>query len=207
MRGMGQLLAEGGYRSILIDLRGHGSSEGDWLTYGVVDARDLSQVLDAIERHNLLAEPVSVFGCSYGAATAIQLAGCDARIRSVVAVAPFATLHVAVHSYAKLVGLGFILPGAMIDQAIQDAGRIGHFNPSDASPIQAIQQTDARVLLIHGTADWKIPPRSSQELHAVALHHSHLILVERAGHDSVMAEVRNRLMADVLAWIGNSSQQ
>ena len=63
----------------------------------------------------------------------------------------------------------------------------------------------ARVLLIHGTADWKIPPRSSQELHAVALHHSHLILVERAGHDSVMAEVQSRLMADVLAWIGNSS--
>ena len=70
MRGMGQVLADGGFRSVLIDLRGHGSSTGDWLTYGVVDSQDLTQVLDALDRRNLLAEPVGVFGCSYGAATA-----------------------------------------------------------------------------------------------------------------------------------------
>jgi uncharacterized protein len=206
MRGIGRLLAEGGYRSILIDLRGHGSSGGDWLTYGVMDARDLSQVLDAIDRQNLLAEPVSVFGCSYGAATAIQLAGRDPRIRSVVAVAPFATLHIAVHSYARLLCLGLILPKQMIDRAVEEAGRIGHFNPLEASPLRAIQQTSARVLLIHGAADWKIPPRSSQELHAIAPYHSRLLLVENAGHDSVMAAVQSRLMLDILAWISNPSE-
>jgi uncharacterized protein len=206
MRGMGRLLAEGGYRSILIDLRGHGSSGGDWLTYGVVDARDLSQVLDAISQNSLLAKPVAVFGCSYGAATAIQLAGRDPRIGSVVAVAPFATLHVAVHSYARLLGLGFILPKRMIDQAVEDAGRIGHFEPSEASPIHAIQQTSARVLLIHGTADWKIPSRSSQELHARAADHSRLMLVENAGHDSVMAAVQSKLMPDLLAWMSNPAK-
>ena len=110
MRGKGRLLAEGGYRSVLIDLRGHGSSSGDWLTYGVLDSWDLTQVMDALDRQNLLSEPVGVFGCSFGAATAIQLAGHDPRIQAVVAVAPFATLQVAIHSYARLLGLGFVLP-------------------------------------------------------------------------------------------------
>lgn len=77
MRGMGQLLANGGYRSVLIDLRGHGLSSG--LTYGVVDSQDLVQVLDAIDRQNLLTPSIGVFGCSYGAAAAIQLAARDPR--------------------------------------------------------------------------------------------------------------------------------
>jgi len=205
MRGIGRLLAEGGYPSVLIDLRGHGSSTGDWLTYGVLDSWDLTQVLDALDPQNLLSEPVGVFGCSYGAATAIQLAGRDPRIQAVVAVAPFATLQVAVHSYARLLGLGFVLPKAMIDQAIRDAGYIANFQPSEANPLKAIRQTHARVLLIHGTADWKIPSTSSQQLHAAAPSHSRLILVEKAGHDSVMAAVQGNSKKEILEWLGSSS--
>ena len=206
MRGMGRDLADGGYRSVLIDLRGHGSSSGDWLTYGVVDSQDLTEVLDALDRQNLLTKPVGAFGCSYGASTAIQLAGRDSRIRSVVAVAPFATLHVAVHGYARLLGLGFVLPKEMIDRAVEVAGQMGHFQPSEANPLHAIQQTGARVLLIHGTSDWKVPSSSSQQLHAAASHHSRLILVENAGHDSVMATIQGRSKAEVLAWFDNPSE-
>jgi pimeloyl-ACP methyl ester carboxylesterase len=206
MRGIGRLLADGGYRAVLVDLRGHGSSSGDWLTYGTLDSQDLTQVLDAIDDQNLLTEPVGVFGCSYGAATAIQLAGRDPRIRSVVAVAPFSTLHGAIHSYARLLGIGLILPGRMIDQAVEDAGRIAHFQPSEANPLQAIQQTAARVLLIHGTADWKIPWSSSQQLHDVAPSHSRLILVKNAGHDSVMAEIQSSANAEILGWFHSPSE-
>lgn len=110
-------------------------------------------------------------------------------------------MHAAVHSYARLLGLSFILPKIMIDQAVEEAGRIGFFQPSEASPLEAIQQTTARVLLIHGKADWKIPPKSSQQLYAVAPHHSRLILVENAGHDSVMAEVQTTWMPEILAWM------
>jgi pimeloyl-ACP methyl ester carboxylesterase len=72
-------LAGDGYRAVLVDLRGHGRSSGRWLTYGVVEAADLGQVLDALERDNLLAGPVGVYGTSYGAACAVMLAGRDPR--------------------------------------------------------------------------------------------------------------------------------
>jgi len=206
MLGMGRLLAAGGYRPVLVDLRGHGQSSGDWLTYGVLDSQDLSQVLDALHHRDLLAEPVGVFGCSYGAATAIQFAAHDPRVRSVVAVAPFATLHGAVHSYARLFGMAFILPRATIDRAVEDAGEIGHFLPSEASPLRAIGQTSARVLLIHGEADWKIPLRSSQQLHAAAPNRSRLIVLKGAGHDSIMRAVRKTSMASILAWFDTPSE-
>jgi pimeloyl-ACP methyl ester carboxylesterase len=93
----------------------------------------------------------------------------------------------------------------MIDRAITDAGYIANFQPSEANPLKAIRQTHARVLLIHGTADWKIPSSSSQQLHAAAPSHSRLILVEKAGHDSVMAAVQGNRKKEVLEWLGNSA--
>jgi pimeloyl-ACP methyl ester carboxylesterase len=89
---------------------------------------------------------------------------------------------------------------------VEHAGRIAHFQPSEANPLRAIHQTRARVLLIHGTADWKIPPSASQQLHAAAPHHSRLILAEGAGHDSVMAAVQSRFKAEIVAWFDTPSE-
>ena len=41
-------LAAAGYRAVLVDLRGHGRSTGEYLTYGKQEARDLSQVVNEL---------------------------------------------------------------------------------------------------------------------------------------------------------------
>ncbi|HSW45375.1 MAG TPA: alpha/beta fold hydrolase [Phycisphaerae bacterium] len=46
MLGMSDTLAMHGFRCVLVDLRGHGRSSGDWFTYGVQESKDLSQVLE-----------------------------------------------------------------------------------------------------------------------------------------------------------------
>ena len=53
-----------GFRVIAPDLRGHGRSTGEWLTYGVQESRDLSQLLAALRIPPSL--PVGVMGGSYG---------------------------------------------------------------------------------------------------------------------------------------------
>ncbi len=80
MLGWGRGLAQAGYRAVLVDARGHGRSSGDFLTYGVVESRDLSQVLDALEAQGLAAGRVGVMGVSYGASTAIEWAGAEPRV-------------------------------------------------------------------------------------------------------------------------------
>ena len=51
-----------GYRAVLVDLRGHGRSTGKYLTYGVQEAQDISQVIDALEQQQLIAGEIGVLG-------------------------------------------------------------------------------------------------------------------------------------------------
>jgi pimeloyl-ACP methyl ester carboxylesterase len=178
-------LAARGYRAVLVDSRAHGRSSGQWVTYGAIESRDLVQLLDALQQQQLLAKPVGAFGVPLGGASAIMLAGTDSRVRAVVAVAPFATMHDEVFHYARRFFPRWWLSDDFIERAIVSAGREAGFNPQDASPLQAIAKTDAHVLLIHGKADKKISYHDSEALHAASHDHSALVLLDREDHDSI----------------------
>jgi pimeloyl-ACP methyl ester carboxylesterase len=197
MPGWGPMLAMAGYRAVLVDLRGQGRSSGDFLTYGVQESRDLSQVLDALEARKLTVGDVGVMGNSYGAATAIQWAGLDARLRAVVAVSSFASLRAVVPGY-----LPFRLPPTLVDRAIARAGVRAGFHPDLASPVDAIARTRAPVLLIHGAKDVRIPPWHAERLHAAAPDHSELVFIEGEGHDSVPGARGTRLAERAAEWFG-----
>ena len=70
-------LAEDGWRCVLVDLRGHGKTNGRRIYFGVQEARDLGQLLDRLARDGELAGPVAVVGESYGAALALRWKGED----------------------------------------------------------------------------------------------------------------------------------
>ncbi|HXN55567.1 MAG TPA: alpha/beta fold hydrolase, partial [Myxococcales bacterium] len=75
-------LVRAGHDVVLYDGRAHGESTGDACTYGFLEKRDLSRVLD-----RLGIEQVVVVGVSLGAAVALQAAAEDPRIAAVVGVA------------------------------------------------------------------------------------------------------------------------
>jgi len=178
-------LAARGYRAVLVDSRAHGRSSGQWVTYGAIESRDLVQLLDALQQQQFLVKPIGAFGVSLGGASAIMLAGIDSRVRAVVAVASFATMHDEVFHYARRFFPRWWLSDDFIGRAIARAGREAGFNPQLASPLRAIAKTDARVLLIHGTADKKIPYQDSEALHAASRDHSELVLLDHEDHDSI----------------------
>lgn len=203
MLGMGQRLAREGYRAVLVDLRGHGQSTGKWLTYGAIESRDLSQVLDALEREKLLTGPVGVFGTSYGAACAVMLAGRDSRVRAVVSVASFATMRDEVPYFIRHSSRmpAWLTTDNMVARAIGDAGTLAGFDPQDASPLAAIQRTKAQVLLIHGDPDEKVPVADSRQLHAAAPDHSQLIVMPSTeGHDAFFRDRDGAIAWATTAW-------
>ncbi len=183
VRGWGTLLNAAGLRAIMVDLRGHGHSTGDFMSYGVFEARDLVQVLDALESRGQIAGRVGAMGTSYGAATAITWAGIDPRVAAVVAVAPFASLRDVVPGYLPLP-----LPKSFADGCIARAGRLGGFDPDRASALDAIATGHAPVLLVHGTKDSRIHFSHSERLAAAAPGRCELHLVAGAGHDSIMGD-------------------
>jgi alpha-beta hydrolase superfamily lysophospholipase len=196
MRGWGAMLVGAGYRAVLVDSRGHGSSTGHTLTYGVQEAKDLSVALAALEMRGMDLGPVGAMGHSYGAATAIQWAGREARVGAVIAVSPFASLREVVSSY-----LPWTLPPEFSRRAVDLAGALGDFDPDAASSVDAIASTRAPVLLIHGRADARIPCCHSERIRAAAVSTAELVLVAGAGHDSVACARQTRLAERAVAWL------
>jgi pimeloyl-ACP methyl ester carboxylesterase len=177
-------LAGSGYRTVLVDLRGCGRSSGKYMTFGLQEAKDLSQVIDALEQKGLRAGGVGVYGISYGATTSIHLAAVDRRVRAVVAVEPFSTAREEVPHFGRVMvpGVGWLISDKMYQESLDEAGRIAHFDPDEADAVRAIQRTTAPVLIIHGMNDWVVPHRQSERLHAAALDHSELVSIPWLGH-------------------------
>jgi pimeloyl-ACP methyl ester carboxylesterase len=166
MLGVGRALAANGLRAVLVDLRGHGASSGEFLTYGVVESHDLVQLIDQLEALGIAEGPLGVYGASYGGAVAIQLASIDDRVRAVASLSTFSSLREVVPPYVRVSvpGLGELVPSALVDSVVDDAGVLAGFSPDAANTRRAIARTDAKVLLVHGDEDRHIPFEQARAL-------------------------------------------
>jgi len=195
-------LARGGYRAVLVDLRGHGRSTGDYLAFGTQEAKDLSQVIDALQARGLAGGTVGAYGVSYGATTSIHLAGIDPRVRAVVAVEPFGILRREVKHFGQTMtlGVGMLIPDATYRDVTNEGGQLGRFDPDASDAIDAIRRTSAQVLLIHGMNDWIVPYDNSVQLNAAAADHSKLVSIPWLGHTALWMDPGNNLAARACEW-------
>ncbi len=205
-------LADQGYRAVLVDLRGRGRSTGEYMTFGLQEAKDLSQVIDSLDSRALLAGRLGVYGISYGATTSIHLAAIDRRVRAVVAIEPFSTAREEVPHFARVVapGVGLLISDKTYQESLDEAGRIAGYDPDEADAVKAIQRTSAPVLIMHGTNDWIVPHEQSERLHAAALDHSELVLVPYLGHVTMWVDpgghVADRTHDWFDRWIGDGGK-
>lgn len=199
--GLARQMAKRGYYGVTVDMRGHGRSTGTWMTYGVLDSRDLVQVLDALLAKALVREPIGVYGISYGAATAHQLAAIDPRVKAVVSCSAFSSLRevVPVYAWKYLPMITVTLTPEELRGIVGRAGELGGFDPDDASPVKAIQRHTAATLLVHGTHDTHIPFSHAQALHAAAPGHSTLHPVQGGTHRHATGKAARR---EAVAWFG-----
>jgi dipeptidyl aminopeptidase/acylaminoacyl peptidase len=195
MGGWAAMLIAQGYRAVLVDSRGHGRSTGQVLTYGVEEARDLTFVLDALAARGSALGPIGAMGHSYGAATALQWAGRDPRVRAAVAVSPFATFRSVVAGY-----LPWALSPAFAGRVVDAAGVLAGFDPDAASPVDGVARTPAAVLLVHGRDDARIPLAHSERIAAAAAGPVELVPVDGANHDAVAGAPQTRLAERAASW-------
>jgi dipeptidyl aminopeptidase/acylaminoacyl peptidase len=199
---VGVALSNAGYRAVLVDLRGHGESSGRYLTYGSVEARDLSRVLDALGARRPSLGCTGVYGFSYGAAVAIELAARDPRLKAVVAVAPFSSLREVTTDYEQkyLPAPLRLIPDAWFQGAIDEGAKLAEFDPDRATPVRAVARTFADILLIHGTADTQVPPHHSEMLLKAAGDRAELLAIPGATHDDMPADASGAVRRATIAW-------
>jgi len=194
------ILLHAGYSVTMMDARAHGESGGDIGTYGWLERKDTSAILDALIATE---HPTHIFalGESMGAGIALQSAGADPRIEAVVAESSFADLREASYDYAglqkyPLLGKTLFAPGAWIMLARGQS--LAGMPAAEVSPQRAVAQRPFPVLLICDGADTTLPCRHAERIYRAATGPKSLWVVPNAFHTAALgyqpAEFRRRVL-------------
>jgi dipeptidyl aminopeptidase/acylaminoacyl peptidase len=191
-------LLRNGYAALTPDARGHGSSGGDLVTYGLKEAQDTARWAQWLE-----AQPgvqrIYALGESMGAGVLIQSLAYHPDFRAIVAECPFSTFgEVAEYRVGRRTFPLVAWPVVKL-ASLYSRSRYG-LDVMQASPMAALRQSTTPVLLIHGTADVNIPPRESRELHAANPQSTVLWEVEGATHVRAMQAEPREYQRRVLSW-------
>lgn len=220
--------AAAGFAVTALDLRGRGKSEGERFYVEHVDeyVSDLSQAIELAKSHDP-GRPCYLLGHSAGGVTSVSYAldyqdRIDGLICESFAFHVFApdialailkgASHIAPHLHVlKLHMEDFSRDPAWVEQLLADP-----LTKDEVQPVQtvvALVRAGDRmarefgtialpVLILHGTADKATRPDGSQEFfdHAGSAD-KQLILYEGHYHDLLNDLGRERVMADILAWI------
>jgi len=181
-----KFLYESGYTPISVDMRAHGKSEGESLSFGYLEVYDVLAVIDYLKQDSRFKdEPIILYGLSMGGSTAINTAAKSADVDAVIAVSPFSSIQDQVVDYMKQDNA----PSALIT-AFQPAVNLVLWNKFNINPVKESPKRMVRhipesnpVLIIHGDSDTQTELYQAQELFdACSSTRKELWIVREADH-------------------------
>ncbi len=178
------ILADSGYASLLLDLRAHGESGGDYCTFGYFEKNDLKAVADTLSQR-MPGRPMAIWGASLGGAIALQAMAADVRYSFGIVESTFDEYPKVVEEYGADYMFG-MRPQWLIHRVLQQSGAIAHFDPKAVNPVMAAAQIDRPVLFIHGDKDSRIPKEfNMRNYEAVRNAEKQWVLVPNGGHKNL----------------------
>jgi uncharacterized protein len=185
------------YSVLVPDSRGHGQS-GGFVTYGVLESGDIVRWLSWLTQHGV-ADAYG-FGESLGGAILLQSLAQGAHPQAVVAESSYASFHqVARERIARYIKPAFVA-AILVDEALIYVRLRYRVNLSDASPQDAVANSQVPVLLIHGMDDDETLPIHSQQIAARNPRCIKLWLVPDAKHTGAYAADPAKFETAVLTW-------
>ncbi len=150
-------LAQQGYNLLLFDFRGCGQSEGDTVSFGYYEQRDVQGAIDYAKELGFKSDKIGLVGQSAGAATGLIIFSRNHEIKAMVSDSSFADLNSelehALPFYTKEIIQPLFLPG------IQLWARLVHgIDTNQVNPEEAVKNLkDQHVLFIHSQIDKIVP--------------------------------------------------
>jgi pimeloyl-ACP methyl ester carboxylesterase len=156
---------ERGCDILAYDHRGQGASTPAFHTYGFYEKQDAVAALDWFaERARLSRSQIGVFGVSYGAATALQMAPLTPEIAFIGADSAYSDLK-EILSYQSRRQFPVLTP-LLLPGALWAAERRADFDVEAVAPEQAIAGAQMPILLIHSLTDEYTFASHSQDIYA-----------------------------------------
>jgi dipeptidyl aminopeptidase/acylaminoacyl peptidase len=191
-----------GYSVLLPDSRAHGSSEGELVTYGLLEKSDVLSWAHWLRQQDCTA--LYALGESLGGSVLIQAAALGTDFRAIVAESPFADLPaIAEFRLRQILHLPRLLQSLIPPPLVQDSMTYAKFRYGidlhQVQPIESIRRATTPILLIHGLQDSRTPYWHSQAL-ARANASSVLWLVPDAEHTAAYSTAPLEFRRRVLGW-------
>lgn len=179
-----KLFHDHGFHVFLPDMRRHGDSEGEYCTYGYHEKHDVKRMIDFLFRQaDLKVGHLMVFGLSMGAATALQAAVMDDRIKLVISEGCFTDLRtIALDYQERYIKVRWKFIGKIV---MWRSERLAGFRADDVSPLAAVEKITAPTLFTHGKNDPLISPDYSRTLFEQARGPKELYFIDEAKHGDV----------------------
>ena len=176
-----------GHSALLIDHRGAGYSDGNIITFGILEKRDCLAWIDFAVKEFGEDARLILTGISMGAATVMMAAG-----------SPAAGEALPPQIQYVLADCGYTSPKEIISKVMRDmklppalfypcatlgARLFGHFNLNEDSPMEAMARCKVPIVFAHGDTDDFVPYDMSVRLHeACVSEKKKLVTIHGAGH-------------------------
>lgn len=186
-----------GYNCILYDMRGHGEDEPTFCTYGVLESKDLVELVkDTRARYPQLTQ-LGLHGESLGGATTIQALAYKPEVDFAVSDCAFATVESAIkQKFGTLHVPEFLIP--LVNVGIRV---LYGYSIYDIRPIDALDGNTVPILFMHGDADTTVSPQDARALYdrATCVKELHYIAGADHAESAIKApEEYRKILADFL---------
>ncbi|MGH9441918.1 MAG: alpha/beta hydrolase [Thermoanaerobaculia bacterium] len=183
---------EAGFNVLCPDLRGHGGSEGDFITFGLLESGDLRlAVARAAEKFGADPDRLAVHACSAGCTVALAFCAGNPSVRALWMESPFGDAREMARHYLHLKsGLPGWLLGLTTRIALSRAdarirrrlGLPGGAGLESVDPLETAKRVRCPVQVVYGAKDELVLPGFVPVLAAVLPRTTKVWRVEGAGH-------------------------
>jgi fermentation-respiration switch protein FrsA (DUF1100 family) len=192
------MFLEEAYDVLLPDSRAHGTSEGRFVTYGLMEKYDAIGWSDWMKREG--CAKVYGLGESLGASVLIQSAAVRPAFSAIAAECSYADLEDAARlRLRRRFGVPALLGSVIVGGGEFYAHWADGLSLEKASPVRAIANASTPILLIHGLSDSRTPSSDSEKL-AKANPRNTLWLVPNARHTGALTAEPEEFRRRVLGW-------
>jgi pimeloyl-ACP methyl ester carboxylesterase len=148
---LGAALHDAGLAVMMVDLRGHGESEGEHYSFGVYERRDVLGAVDFLLNHGFKPGSIGVLGISMGGGATTGATSEEAAIGALVLESTFADLNPLIEEqWENESGMPkFFLPGVFLMNKL-----IYGYDLTAVQPVKEILTVPPRpILILHCTTD------------------------------------------------------